>query len=113
MSDACLGDLLDILVAEQAALTGGHFAILDDLTPRKLLLFHQLQTANIRRSDLQKITGLLAQNERLLAAALKGIRAARDRIDMLGKVRNGLQVYDQTGQFTTPPMQRRDLCKKA
>jgi hypothetical protein len=56
---------------------------------------------------------MLARNQALLAAALKGISAARLRLTALKAVRDGLQVYDQSGRFAASPVTRPDLVRKA
>lgn len=112
MDDPRTVAIMQILLAEQSALVSGQYEVLDTLLPQKQTIFDTLDRPFDMR-DGQKIAGLLAQNERLLAAAIKGFRAARDRIDVVRKVRDGLQVYDQSGQFAAPSLQRPDLVKKA
>lgn len=113
MSDTCTTGLLHVLAAEATAIINGHYTQLDDLLAQKLALFDKLPRTAANSHDLQKIADLLLQNQRLLAAAVKGISAARDRIETLGKVRSGLQVYDETGQFATPFVRRPDVIRQA
>ncbi|MBQ2261879.1 MAG: flagellar protein FlgN [Loktanella sp.] len=111
--DPCLTELLTLLNAETFAITQGDYAVLDDLVARKLALFELLQQARATPQDLRLVSDHLAQNQLLLEAARKGIGAASDRLSALRKVRDGLQVYDQSGQFAQPPIARPELVKKA
>jgi flagellar biosynthesis/type III secretory pathway chaperone len=113
MRDQRISDLLALLAAENAAIISARYTVLDDLAARKLHLFSDLPKAGPTRDELRQISMLLQKNESLLAAAIKGFAAARDRITALRAVREGLQVYDQSGQFATAVITRPDLLKKA
>ncbi|WP_245541138.1 flagellar protein FlgN [Yoonia vestfoldensis] len=108
-----MADLVALLETETAAIIAGEYAVLDDLAGRKQDLLTHLQHIPTATGDLQTIGRLLARNQSLLAAAIKGISAARVRLAALQAVRDGLQVYDQSGQFAVAPVSRPELVKKA
>jgi flagellar biosynthesis/type III secretory pathway chaperone len=103
MRDPTISELRSLLETETAAILTGQYAQLDDLASRKDQLFQELQQAPRAAADLRAISRMLARNQALLAAALKGISAVRD----------GLQVYDQSGRFAASPVTRPDLVRKA
>ncbi|ARU02599.1 flagellar protein FlgN [Yoonia vestfoldensis] len=113
MRDPTIAQLRSLLEAETTAILAGQYAVLDDLAARKDQLFDDLQQAPRTATDLRAISGLLTRNQALLAAALKGISAARLRLTALKAVRDGLQVYDQSGRFAASPVARPDLVRKA
>lgn len=113
MSDPAVQDALFLLAAEKTAITCGDYPALDQLAPRKSALFARLDKAVLTPVEARALAACLAQNQRLLAAAVQGIKAAQDRLAALRQVRDGLQVYDQTGQFTCPAIHRPDLVKRA
>ncbi|WP_322893023.1 MULTISPECIES: flagellar protein FlgN [unclassified Yoonia] len=113
MRDPQLTDLLTLLAAEAAAIIAGDYAALDNLAARKTALIDHLPQALAQSQDLRLVADALTQNQALLGAAITGIGAARDRLAALRKVREGLQVYDQSGQFAAPAITRPDLVKKA
>lgn len=113
MSKTSLDDLRHLLAAEKTAIITGAYALLPELVMQKLAIIDQVRQTTPHMHDLQEIADQLAQNQRLFLAAMKGIRAARDRIETLCKVRNGLQVYDANGRFEAPLVQRPDFVKRA
>lgn len=113
MRETAVIDLAALLDSENAAIIAGDYAALDALAPRKLQLFDALTGLQIPKADLRMIAGKLANNQSLLAAAIKGIGAARSRLAALRAVRDGLQVYDRSGQFASTPLIRPELVKKA
>jgi flagellar biosynthesis/type III secretory pathway chaperone len=106
-------DLLTLLEQENLAIIAGDYPALDLLADRKQALFEALPSLRLSQDDLRAISGSLVRNKSLLAAAIKGIAAARTRLAALRAVREGLQVYDRSGQFATAPLTRPDHVKKA
>lgn len=113
MHDSVTRDLSTLLEAEAGAIMAGQYAVIDDLAPRKAGLFDALHKQPPVPDDLRRIAAQLARNKALLAAAIRGIGAARMRLANLRAVRDGLQVYDQTGRLAAVPVTRPDLVKKA
>ena len=113
MRDPHLTTLLDLLATEAEAIITGHYDVLDGLVTDKLALFDHLPNAQASPQDLRLIAQNISRNQTLLAAAMKGVSIAKDRLTALQKVRDGLQVYDQSGQFALSTISRPDLVRKA
>ena len=105
--------LLTLLRTEAEAIITGQYAAIDNLSGQKTALFTQLTQARVTPADLALIADNLARNQALFAAAIQGITTARHRLAELRKVRDGLQVYDRSGQLTTARRNRPDLVRKA
>ncbi len=113
MRDSPVIDLVALLDRENAAIIAGDYATLDELAIAKQQLFDALSGTPIPKAELRVIAAKLDKNQMLLAAAIKGIGAARSRLAALRAVRDGLQVYDRSGHFATTPLTRPELVKKA
>lgn len=113
MRELVVNDLAALLEAEADAILAGQYTVLDDLAARKTALFDALQRVPPPPDDLRRIARLLARNRAILAAAIRGIGAARVRLADMRAVRDGLQVYDRSGHFAPAPVTRPDLVKKA
>lgn len=113
MGESLVTDVLALLETEADAILAGKYTVIDDLAARKADLFSALQRVPPPADDLRKISELLVRNQAMLAAAIRGISAARLRLEALRAVRDGLQVYDQSGRFAAMPVTRPDLVKKA
>jgi len=113
MRDPAVTDLMTLLDAEAKAILAGRYSVLDDLAARKTALFDALQREPSPPGDLRRIARLLARNQAILAAAIRGIGAARVRLADMRAVRDGLQVYDESGRFASASVARPDLVKKA
>lgn len=113
MREPMVSELLTLLEAESKAILAGQYTDIDDLAARKIDLFGALQRQPPPTDDLRRVSELLSRNQAMLAAAIRGIGAARVRLAALRAVRDGLQVYDQSGRFAAAPVTRPDLVKKA
>lgn len=89
--------LLACLETERAALLAGDLAALGPLGERKLALIEELDVAT-PAAPLPRIAAEIAHNQRLLAAAIRGGRAALDRIAAVRDARDSLRTYDSAGQ---------------
>lgn len=111
MADGAGGELAGLLAAERDALRCGDFAVLETQAAQKAELFQRLAHHGAPPETLRRIKMMVTENQALLSAAIGGVRAARDRLDALQKVRDGLTVYDQSGQSakvaTAPPALRK------
>ena len=105
--------LTDALVQEKKALKRGVFEDLDAISATKVLLFERLAQENPTASEMTAIREKLAENQSLLVAAIAGVQAARDRSSALEHVRDGLNVYDQSGKMALVPTRNSDFEKKA
>ncbi len=99
MNARLMQDILDHLTAERAAILRGDFPGLDRLRVEKVPLFDRLaQTNGMAAFDLQQIGSGVARNQRLLAAAMAGVRHAGARLSAVTEVRDTLRTYDRSGQ---------------
>jgi hypothetical protein len=106
-------DLCALIDTENAAILRGDFAAIDALSKRKATLVSALSRQPITADDIGMIKTKIVRNQVLLRAAIQGVTAARTRLAALRDVRDGLQVYDRSGQFANLPKPRPDLEKKA
>ncbi len=106
-------ELILLLDKERVALNTGAFDDLDQLSGAKTVLFESLTRADASAGDLAVIKSKLSENQQLLAAAIRGVSAARERLAALEHVRGGLAVYDRDGQLAKVPTSKPALQKKA
>ena len=93
--------LLDLLAEERQAILTGQYDQLPGLAGRKQALFGDLATAAVSVPRLRQIGAQVSRNQRLLAAALRGLREVGDRLGLVREVRDNLSTYDSAGQKTT------------
>lgn len=113
MPDHISKRLLAILASERVAIRTADFAELDILAAEKYALFDALPTSRAEPTDLIAIKACLAENQTLLGAAISGISEAQSRIVAMRQVRDGLSVYNQTGQMAKVQTGRPEMEKKA
>ncbi|SFR51696.1 hypothetical protein SAMN04488005_2463 [Yoonia tamlensis] len=113
MHDSEITALIATLQAERAALQSGKFGQLLALENTKSAQLQALENRQPSKQSIQTIRDMLAQNQRLFAAAIAGVNAARKRIDALQTVRSGLNIYDQSGALAMVPVQQSAVEKKA
>jgi len=98
MADRGLTDeIVDLLTEERLAILSGSFGALPELGARKTVLFEALERARGPERELRAIAQSLGRNQRLLAAAIAGVREAATRIGAIGAVRNGFSTYTESG----------------
>ncbi len=113
MSSETAKELIHLLEKERLALHVGAFEELDQLAGAKTSLFESQTRGGSSATDLALIRNKLSENQTLLAAAIRGVTAARERLAALDNVRDGLAVYDQKGQLAKVPTTKPALQKKA
>ncbi|UWR22380.1 hypothetical protein [Sulfitobacter sp. S190] len=89
----------DILRRERKLLLSGDLAKLSDLLPEKERLVAHFHDA--KEGDAEVLDEIRVQsrdNERLLNAALAGLRSVTQRVKELQTVRSSLETYDQLGK---------------
>lgn len=97
---------LDGLIdAERHAIRSGAFEGLGQLADEKARLIdavarHQVAGPD-QRALLTRIQARTSENQRLLAAAISGVRAAQRRLDMIRRAARTLNSYDALGRATT------------
>jgi len=91
--------ILDVLVAERAALRGGNLAELEALVAAREAALAALseRAAFIDAADLQRIADAAEANRVLLTAAMSGIRQAMRRVAELKTLAAGSGTYDSSG----------------
>lgn len=88
--------LLDV---ERHAIRTGAFAGLAELAARKEELIKRVRAAPA--DTLERLRGRARINQHLLASALKGVRAAQRRLDMITRASRSLNSYDALGRART------------
>jgi len=84
---------------ERHAIRNGRFAGLAELAQRKEELVNLLTGAPAEA--LERLRARAESNQRLLGAALKGVRAAQRRLEMITRASRSLNSYDALGQART------------
>ncbi|MBW6505399.1 MAG: flagellar protein FlgN [Rhodobacteraceae bacterium] len=84
---------------EGHAIRAGSFSALTDLATRKEELAKGL--AGAPAEALERLRARALSNQRLLAAALKGVRAAQRRLDLITRASRSLSSYDALGRART------------
>lgn len=102
-----------LLVQERTAIRTADFEGLAALSDEKTRLFDALPKSNATRRDLAEIKRQIDENQTLLSAAISGVAAAQDRLAAVRHVRDGLTIYDQSGQMAKVNAARPGLEKKA
>jgi hypothetical protein len=101
MADRVDKAILDLLVAEREAILTGDFGALPPLALRKESLFGRLEAGQVNVPGLRRIGAQVSRNQRLLAAALRGLREVSDRLGLVRDLRQGFSTYDSQGQKST------------
>ncbi|MDF2141894.1 hypothetical protein [Paenirhodobacter sp. CAU 1674] len=91
--------LMDLLRAERHAITHGEFEAILQTARRKESLMAAL--ADAPDAELGKIREMAHENQRLLNAALKGIRAAQRRLKIIMGASKSFNSYDGQGRART------------
>lgn len=113
MHRGALADLGALIDAENAAILAGAFSQIAALSQRKAALVEQALSRPPPAAEIAQLAHKIQHNQRLLQAAIKGVGAAQARLAALRDVRDGLQIYDRSGQFANLPAPRPELEKKA
>jgi hypothetical protein len=113
MHDSVVSSLLATLGAERVALQTGKFYLLPEVEESKSAQLKALEILQPTSENLHAIRTALTENQRLFAAAIAGVKSARNRIDALQNVRSGLNVYDKSGTMATVAMNQSAIEKKA
>jgi flagellar biosynthesis/type III secretory pathway chaperone len=113
MADILDQTLLDLLTEERQAIMAGQFDKLSGLAGRKEALFGDLAMAAVTVPRLRQIGIQVSRNQRLLAAAMRGLREVGDRLGLVRDVRDNLSTYDKSGLKTTVVSTRPSFERKA
>lgn len=113
MPDQPIIQFHQLLDLEKKALISADFEQLGGFLQQKEDLLGQLARAKPARHLLRPIRAKMDENQSLLAAAIKGVAAAGERLEALRNVQNGLRVYDPSGRVDFVQTHRHSLEKKA
>ncbi|WP_339108785.1 hypothetical protein [Thioclava sp. GXIMD4216] len=94
--DAVIEELIDLLRIERDVIRKAEFDAMADIAARKESLL--LQVKDIPAQKLRRAHEMSRQNQRLLSAALKGIRAAQIRLSAIQKAAHSFGSYDKSGR---------------
>lgn len=92
-------DLEGVLQVERHMIRAGTFDGLEQLAIRKERLLVALEGTSAEL--LVRVKDLAEANQRLLGAAIKGVRAAQRRLDMIQRASRTLNSYDKLGRART------------
>jgi hypothetical protein len=99
-----------ILAEERQLLRTGKLAVLADLAGRKEAILQRLAAAPGPAAALDRLRTQAEANQRLIAAAQKGVLAARARLRAIGAAVDGTSVYTAEGRVVRcdAPSDRRE-----
>lgn len=113
MADSPLQKLDHVLDLERRALISADFDPLGGLLAQKEILLGQVGAGRPTLDQLRRTQAKMADNQALLAAAIKGVAAAGERLEALQNVQKTLSVYDDSGRVEFVQMRTHSLEKKA
>ena len=97
-------ELRDLLDREYIALMSGDLDRVARMSDARERVMEKLKGAN--PEDLNDLLEIAARNQRLLAAAARGIKRVSQRLALMREVTTGFQTYDAQGrrahESTTP-----------
>lgn len=103
--------LEQVFDVERHAIRTGEFSGLAELATRKEALIGNLRGAPA--DALDHLRARAQENQRLLAAALKGVRAAQRRLDTITRASRSLNSYDALGRARTIASDRTQVERRA
>ena len=98
MPDQLVRQLLDILERERAAIKTGDYAVLPELGQAKEQAVEALSQISVLPQDAQRLSTLMAENARLLQAAMAGVQSASDSIQSMRNAGQRTVVYGKDGK---------------
>lgn len=113
MSNSPIQGLLAVLDREGVALRKGDLAALPLIAEEKEKFSAALETQRASQAELEILRAKASANASLLAAAIRGIKAARSRLEAISEVRDVLSVYGPSGQLDRVSTRQSDVERKA
>ncbi|WP_376875952.1 hypothetical protein [Albirhodobacter sp. R86504] len=102
---AALERLEGLLQVERHLIKGGNFDELDTLAREKDIamaaVLNDPASTRLHFDRLMQLREVAERNQRLIGAALKGIRAAQRRLEMIQRASKSIDSYDQLGRAKT------------
>lgn len=105
--------MIALLDQERVAIRTANFERLAVIADKKGALFSALPDSDATPGELTQIKQRIDANQTLLSAAISGVAAAQDRLSAVRHVREGLSVYNQSGQMDKVKTPRPGMEKKA
>jgi len=97
--DLKIAQLIDMLRVERDVIRSGDFAALPDLVARKEAQLQGLQGTPARRLTTAREMAL--ENQRLLEAAMQGVRSVQARLSAIRQATKSYTSYDRDGRART------------
>ncbi|MCK8463351.1 flagellar biosynthesis protein FlgN [Aliiroseovarius sp. S1339] len=97
-SRAVLNALEDLLEGERTQILAGEIEKLSRLLPEKERLLNALKASDEDFPLLERLRDQVDRNQQLLAAAARGIRSVKQRLDALKTSQTELRTYSQAGR---------------
>lgn len=113
MSKSAIQGLLAVLDREGIALRKGDLAALPSIAEEKEKFSAALEAQVATQAELEILRAKASANASLLAAAIRGIKSARSRLEALSEVRGVLSVYGPSGQIDRVSTRQSDVERKA
>lgn len=100
-----LEKLEGLLEVERHMIREGQFDKLDILAQEKESALNSLALegagSSALKEQLARVSVIAARNQRLIGAALKGVKAAQRRLEMIQRASKSLNSYDRMGRART------------
>lgn len=113
MSERRARALERLLDQERHLIMQGQFDSLGDLTRKKSDALSGLGSWGLTADRMKKISAKVSRNQSLLDAAIRGIRAARQRVETVIETAGSLSTYTNSGKKAELGNQSGGLEKKA
>ena len=99
MHKSTIVQLVQLLEEEGHAVRTGNISALEPILEQKSELLITLESSPNNYTDIAIIRAKAARNEALLAAAIRGVKTARNRLLELESVKSELRVYGKDGSL--------------
>ncbi|WP_371170471.1 hypothetical protein [Aliiroseovarius sp. 2305UL8-7] len=106
-------DLLDLLDRERSLILSGDVEKITRLLPEKERLMADLNASVASAEMLEELQTRADHNQTLLSAVAQGIRAVQKRLEALQSARSELRTYTKAGQAMNLSAQQTSIEKKA
>lgn len=113
MQPDLMGRLHALLQQERDALMAATYDDLPAIAAQKESYLRALKAGDFAPHALNTLKARMSENQALVAAALRGIRAAQQRFAALEHVRDGLTTYTSEGALSSVQTARHQIEKKA
>lgn len=105
--------LLALLQDERKALLSGELETLPKFIPVKEKLLGALDPTKVDQNVIENMRQAAIANQALLEAALKGVNAARERIEIVKNGGPSLNTYDASGKASSTGTARSNVVRRA